>query len=192
MDIHLFILCLCACKLLNKRAHLYTGNPNTHCSYDLQMFQDEFLQFSDAATLNEKQSVSSSCISSCGSVAVSLQTNVMCMALILLLLLLSHHTVSVLTYRDVTELQIRPPVLKTQPHWRSQHPSSSHLHLVDVGGVCPAPTKLCRSLTATVRHLPAICIIGGDPDALLPVSWTVAPTALELTGETEENKHSNI
>lgn len=44
-------------------AHLYTGNPNTHRSNDLQMVQDEFLQFSDAATLNEKQSVSSCCIS---------------------------------------------------------------------------------------------------------------------------------
>ncbi len=33
-------------------AHLYTGNPNTHRSNDLQMVQDEILQFSDAASLN--------------------------------------------------------------------------------------------------------------------------------------------
>lgn len=45
-------------------AHLYAGNPNTHRSNDFQMVQDEFLQFSDAATLNEKQrSVSLCCIS---------------------------------------------------------------------------------------------------------------------------------
>lgn len=35
-------------------AHLYTGNPNTHCTNDLQMVQDEFLQFGDAAALNIK------------------------------------------------------------------------------------------------------------------------------------------
>lgn len=33
-------------------AHLYAGNPNTHRSNDLQMVQDEILQFSDAASLN--------------------------------------------------------------------------------------------------------------------------------------------
>lgn len=56
-------------------AHLYTSDPNTDGSNDLQVVQDEILQFSDATTLNEKQRVSSCCISWCGSVAgVSLQT----------------------------------------------------------------------------------------------------------------------
>ena len=32
-------------------AHLHTGYTNTHCSYDLQMVQDEVLQFSDATSL---------------------------------------------------------------------------------------------------------------------------------------------
>lgn len=44
-------------------AHLYTSNPNTDGSNDLQVVQDEILQFSDATTLNEKQRVSSCCIS---------------------------------------------------------------------------------------------------------------------------------
>lgn len=35
-------------------AHLYTSNPNAHSSNNLQMVQDEILQFSDAAPLNEK------------------------------------------------------------------------------------------------------------------------------------------
>lgn len=74
-DVRLFNLFMC-CKAFF--AHLYTGNPNTHCSDDLQMVQDEFLQFGDAAALNEKQSTSLCRISWRGSVTeVSLQTNVM-------------------------------------------------------------------------------------------------------------------
>ncbi len=64
-DIHSFNLFFCQ-QLVGKVeffAHLDTSNPNTHRSDDLQVVQDEFLQFSDAATLNEKQSVSLCCIS---------------------------------------------------------------------------------------------------------------------------------
>lgn len=41
---------------LNKyiHTHLYTCNPNADSSNNLQMFQDEFLQFADATALNEK------------------------------------------------------------------------------------------------------------------------------------------
>lgn len=50
-----------------------------------------------------------------------------------------------------------------------RHPSSSHLHLVDVGWVVPAAAQLSGSLTAAVRHYSAVCVSGANPDALSPV-----------------------
>lgn len=171
-------------------AHLYTGNPNTHRSNDLQMVQDEFLQFGDAAALNEKQSVSLCCISWCGSVArASLQTNVMYTVHIreLFFLCFSYATVSLLTYWDMAEILIEPLVVKNQPHRCPQHPSSSHLHLVDVGWMVPAAAKLSGSLTAAVRYHSAFSVSGANPDTVSPVGWIVAATALELTGDREND-----
>lgn len=48
-------------------------------------------------------------------------------------------------------------------------PSSSHLHLVDVGWVVPAAAQLSGGLTAAVGHHSAVSLPGANPDALGPV-----------------------
>lgn len=57
--------------LSDHTAHLYAGDPDAHRSDDLQMVEDEFLQFADAASLEEKQSVLC-CIGGCGSASPAL------------------------------------------------------------------------------------------------------------------------
>lgn len=79
------------------------------------------------------------------------------------------------------------PRWKVNPSDAPQHPSPAHLHLVDVGWVVPAAAELSGSLTAAVRHRSAVCVSGANPDALSPVRWTVAATALELTGDRGED-----
>lgn len=65
---------------------------------------------------------------------------------------------------------MEPPALKKfNPANVPQHPSSSHLHLVDVGWVVPVATQLSGSLTAAVRYLSAVSVSGANPDALVPV-----------------------
>lgn len=44
-------------RVSDQAAHLYTGDPDAHRSDDLQVVQDEFLQFADAAALEGKHSV---------------------------------------------------------------------------------------------------------------------------------------
>lgn len=41
----------------DRSAHLHAGDPHAHGSDDLQVVQDELLQFADAAALEEKQSI---------------------------------------------------------------------------------------------------------------------------------------
>lgn len=84
----------------------------------------------------------------------------------------------------MAEILMEPRVLKKfNPASVPRHPSSSHLHLVDVGRVVPAATHLGGSLTAAVRYHSAASVSGANPDALGPVGGTVAATALELTGD---------
>lgn len=45
------------CHLCAHAAHLDAGDPDAHRSDDLQMVQDELLQFADAASLEEQQSI---------------------------------------------------------------------------------------------------------------------------------------
>lgn len=78
---------------------------------------------------------------------------------------------------------------KAPLHWEvnpinaPQHPSSSHLHLVDVGWVVPEAAAIRASLTAAVRYLSGFGLSGANPDARSPVGWIVAATTLELTGD---------
>lgn len=157
------------------------------------MVQDEFLQFGDAAALNIK----TKCFfmlhqlmwECCSSTTANKHYIYSLHWRALLSLRLVHHTVSLLTHWDMVEILMEPPVLKkfnlaSVP----QHPSSSHLHLVDVGWVVPAATQLGGSLTAAVRYLSAVCLFGANPDTLGPVGWTVAAAALELTGGRDDSQ----
>lgn len=120
-------------------AHLYAGNPNTHRSNDLQMVQDEFLQFGDAAALKWKTKCVLCCLSWWGSAAQgSPQTNVMYPVHIweLVFLCYSHSlTVDILTHDRNTDLathsQKSTPLTSPAPFILSPPPCRCWM-----GGLC--------------------------------------------------------
>lgn len=62
---------------------------------------------------------------------------------------------------------------------QSQMHSSTHLHLIDIGGMVPVATELTGSFTAAIRNKPLIvCIL--DPHTVSPVWEVVTATTLKL------------